>query len=163
MLYILFNLNIARFMVVGSVCPCFNSLLDCLFVPQTIQSTESVTTISLIEPFFCRSFLNKLHCRDLSAASIVRIQTVGHFHSAVNACALFLPRVGSCPLERRRRRCEVKSVLTIMSPSKFCPQCQASVPLKLKVCKSCQHVFRSKRKSKSLSDRATKRMSVKGH
>ena len=35
-------------------------------------------------------FLNTLRCRDLSAVSIVRIQTVGHFYSAENACALFL-------------------------------------------------------------------------
>ena len=70
----------ARVTVIGSVCvsvsPCFNSLLDCLFVPKTIRSTERVMTISLMEPFF----LNMLCCRDLSAASIVRIQTVGHFH-----------------------------------------------------------------------------------
>ena len=40
----------ARVTVVGSVsvCPCFNSPLDCLFVPQTIPSTARVTTISLI-------------------------------------------------------------------------------------------------------------------
>ena len=59
-----------------SVCPCFNSLLDCLFVPQMIRSTERVT-ISLIEPFF----LDMLRCRDLSAASLVRIQS-----------AIFTPR-----------------------------------------------------------------------
>ena len=69
----------ARVTVVGSVClsvcPCYNSPLDCLFVPQTIRSTERLTTITLIEPFF----LNMLRCRDLSPASIVRIQTVGIF------------------------------------------------------------------------------------
>ena len=60
----------------GWVClSCFNSPLDCFFVPQTTSSTARVTTISLIEPFF----LNMLRCRDLSAATIVRIQTVGHF------------------------------------------------------------------------------------
>ena len=42
-----------------------------------------------------------------------------------------------------------------------CLQCQASVPLKLKLCKCCQHVFQSKRKAEySLSDQATKRMRV---
>ena len=34
------------------VCPCFNSPLNCLFVPQTIRSTARVMTTSLIEPFF---------------------------------------------------------------------------------------------------------------
>ena len=48
-----------------------------------------------------------------------------------------------------------------MSPSKVCPQCQASVPPRLKVCKSCQHVL-SKRKAElsSLSDKVTKRVRV---
>ena len=51
--------------------------------------------------------------------------------------------------------------LAIMPPSKVCPQCQASVPLTLKLCKCCQHVFQSKRKAEySLSDQATKRMRV---
>ena len=36
--------------------------------------------------------------------------------------------------------------------------------LKLKLCKCCKHVFQSKRKAEySLSDQATKRMSVQGH
>ena len=55
----------------------------------------------------------------------------------------------------RRGRCEFW--LYIMSPSKVCPQCQASVPLNLEVCKSCQHVFRSKRKAEDYS------LSVKSH
>ena len=48
----------------------------------------------------------------------------------------------------------VRFSLAIMPPSKVCPQCQASVPLKLKLCKCCQHVFQSKRKAEyySLSD-----------
>ena len=39
-------------------------------------------------------------------------------------------------------RCELP---LIMPPSKVCPQCNAVVPIRLKVCKSCQHVFRAKR------------------
>ena len=43
--------------------------------------------------------------------------------------------------------------------AKVCPQCQAVVPLRLKVCKCCQHVFRAKRKAeRNLPDRAVKRM-----
>ena len=73
----------ARVTVVGSVCLSMLQPLDCLFVPETIPSTAQVTTISLIQPFI----LNMLRCRDLSAATIVRIQTVGHFYSAENAHA----------------------------------------------------------------------------
>ena len=35
----------------------------------------------------------------------------------------------------------------IMPPSKICPKCAAVVPIKLKLCKSCQHVFLAKRKT----------------
>ena len=48
-----------------------------------------------------------------------------------------------------------------MPPSKVCPQCETIVPLRLKVCKSCQHVFRAKRKAEhKLPDKAMKRMRV---
>ena len=48
----------------------------------------------------------------------------------------YLPRV--LLLGRRR---------LVMPPSKVCPECDAVVPIRLKVCKSCQHVFRAKRKT----------------
>ena len=42
-----------------------------------------------------------------------------------------------------------------MPPSKVCPQCETIVPLRLKVCKSCQHVFRAKIKAEhNLPDKA---------
>ena len=48
-----------------------------------------------------------------------------------------------------------------MPPSKVCPKCETIVPIRLKVCKSCQHVFRAKRKAEHhLPDKATKRMRV---
>ena len=50
--------------------------------------------------------------------------------------------------------------LTIMPPSKVCPvpQCE---PLRLKVCKCCEHVFRAKRKAENnLPDKVMKRMRV---
>ena len=34
-----------------------------------------------------------------------------------------------------------------MPRSKICPKCCDAVPIRLKVCKSCQHVFRAKRKT----------------
>ena len=44
-----------------------------------------------------------------------------------------------------------------MPPRKVCPQCQAVVPLRLKVCRPYQHVFRSKRKVEcNLPDQAIK-------
>ena len=55
----------------------------------TIPSTKRVTAISLIEPFF----LNMLRYRDLSAAIIVCIQTVGHFLLAENAHAHYFYHV----------------------------------------------------------------------
>ena len=49
--------------------------------------------------------------------------------------------------------------LTIMPPSKVCPQCKAMVPLRLKLCISCQHVFRAKRRAEhSLAAKAMKRV-----
>ena len=48
-----------------------------------------------------------------------------------------------------------------MPPSKVCPQCNAVVPIRLKVCKSCQHVFRAKRQIEhTLPARAVKRLRV---
>ena len=49
----------------------------------------------------------------------------------------------------------------ITPPSKVCPQCQTIVHIRLKVCKSCQHVFRAKRKAEhNLSNKTMKRMRV---
>ena len=52
----------------------------------------------------------------------------------------------SCPVWWcREDGCEIRELPLIMPPSKVCPQCNAVVPIRLKVCKSCQHVFRAKR------------------
>ena len=40
---------------------------------------------------------------------------------------------------------EFRELPLIMPPSKVCPKCNAVVPIRLKVCKSCQHVFLAKR------------------
>ena len=49
----------------------------------------------------------------------------------------------------------------MMPPSKVCPQCNAVVPIRLEVCKSCQHVFRAKRQIEhTLPARAMKRLRV---
>ena len=51
----------------------------------------------------------------------------------------------SCPVWWcREDGCEFRELPLIMPPSKVCPQCNAVVPIRLKVCKSCQHVFRAK-------------------
>ena len=48
-----------------------------------------------------------------------------------------------------------------MPPSKVCPQCQTTVHIRLKVCKSCEHVFRAKRKTEhNLPDKAVKSVRV---
>ena len=47
----------------------------------------------------------------------------------------------------REDGCEFRELPLIMPPSKVCPQCNAVVPIRLKVCKSCQHVFRANVKS----------------
>ena len=48
-----------------------------------------------------------------------------------------------------------------MPPSRVCPECDAVVLIRLKVCKSCQHVFRAKRKTEhTLPGRAMKRLRV---
>ena len=48
-----------------------------------------------------------------------------------------------------------------MPPSKVCPHCDAIVPIRLKVCKSCKHAFPAKRKpEQNLPERAMKRLRV---
>ena len=55
----------------------------------------------------------------------------------------------------------VRELLPITPPSKLCPKCQAVVPIRLKVCKSCQHVFRFKTKAEqNMPDQAVKHMRV---
>ena len=60
-----------------SVCPCSNSLLDGLFVPQTIRRNKRVIRISLIERF-------SLRCRDTS------VHSAGHFLLAENEHAHYI-------------------------------------------------------------------------
>ena len=46
-----------------------------------------------------------------------------------------------------------------MAPTKVCPQCNVVLPIRLKVCKSCQHVFRAKRQIEhTLPARSMKRL-----
>ena len=90
------------------MCYRFKSLLDGLFVLQTIPPTEQVMTISLIVGFS----LKVLRCRDPTAIHIVHIRTVGHSYSAENShahCDLYFYHVvwkrsffSCCLLERRR-------------------------------------------------------------
>ena len=48
-----------------------------------------------------------------------------------------------------------------MPPSKVCPRCDTVVPIRLKVCRSCQFAFPTKRKpEQSLPERAMKRLRV---
>ena len=49
------------------------------------------------------------------------------------------------------RRSEFCKLLLDMPPSKVCPECDTVVPIKLKVCKSCQHVFRAKRRKQVIT------------
>ena len=79
-----------------------------------------------------------------------------------HACALFCHVVEVLVGEEDVLKfCEFNFVLAIMSPSKVCPQCQACLPKNVLILRTC---VRSKRKAEySLSDQATKRVSVKGH
>ena len=144
-----------------SVCPCSNSLLDGLFVPQTIRRNKRVIRISSIERFS----LKMLRCRDLSVTSIVRVHSAGHFFTrGKRACALYYDHVAV-----RKRKMFVCAV-SYDFPWLSCLQARFAhchnvklvyIPLRLKLCKCCQHVFQSKRKAEySLSDQATKRMRV---
>ena len=55
----------------------------------------------------------------------------------------------------------VSCYFLIMPPSKKCPQCDNVVPIRLKVCKSCQYAFPAKRKpEQNLPERAMKRLRV---
>ena len=88
-----------------SVCPCFNSPLDCLFVPQTISSTARVTTINRAVFSEYAPLQRSDRCQHNTHTNVSHFSLCGK-----RACALFLPRVGSrhfFPLERRRRRSEI--------------------------------------------------------
>ena len=61
--------------VCQSVCCRFNSLLNGLFVPQTIPPTQRITRISLMEGFF----LKRPCCRDTASTASVWLTTVSHF------------------------------------------------------------------------------------
>ena len=142
----------ARVTVLGSVClsvcPCSNSLLDGLFVPQMIRRNKRVIRISLIERFS----LKMLHCRDLSVTSIVRVHSAGHFLLAENEHAHYITT--TWPSGRERRSCVPR--VTISPGYHASKQGLPTMSrLKLKLCKCCQHVFQSKRKAEySLSDQA---------
>ena len=52
-------------------------------------------------------------------------------------------------------------VILVMPPTKVCPECDAVVPIRLKVCRYCQHVFRVKRRiEQNFPDKAMKRLRV---
>ena len=134
-----------------SVCPCSNSLLDGIFVPQTIRRNKRVIRISLIERFS----LKMLRCRDLSVTSIVRVHSVGHFLLAENEHAHYIIlRPRGCPEEKDVRVCR-----DLRFPWLSSLQARFAHNVKLKLCKCCQYVFQSKVEY-SLSDQATKRMRV---
>ena len=60
-----------------------------------------------------------------------------------------------------QRRQRVVRFLLIMPPSKVCPQCDAVVPIRVKVRKSCLHVFRTNRQTEhTLPGRAVKQLWV---
>ena len=133
-----------------SVCPCFNSPLECLFIPQTIPLIAQVTTISLIEPFF--SEYAPLQRSERCRHSIYTYKQSAMFTLWKTRMRIFLRRGGSRRLFSR----SVSSICAGYHVSEVCPQCQASLPLKLKMCKSCEQAFRANRKAEySLSDQAT--------
>ena len=79
--------------------------------------------------------LKMLRCRARGLPSLHGYALVGHFYSATYACAHGQYTWCTSPFcEKTSGACEL---LLIMPPSKVCPQCQAVVPPRLKVCKSC--------------------------
>ena len=83
-----------------SVCRRFNSLLDGLFVPQTILPTQRVMKISLIEGFF----LKKLRCGDTTSTASVQLTTGGHFVCGNNVHELMHALMGVAAGAPSRRR-----------------------------------------------------------
>ena len=74
-----------------------------VFITQMIPSSYCTGSDN---QFFLPFFLNMLRCRELSAASMVRIQTVGHFYSAENMHAHYfhhVVEVAIFPNEKERR------------------------------------------------------------
>ena len=117
-----------------SVCPCSNSLLDGLFVPQTIRCNKLVI---IIEQFS----LKMLRCRDLRVNSIVRVHSDGHFLLAENEHAHYITT--TWPSGRERRSCVPR--VTIF-PGYHASKQGLPTMSRLKL-KCCQHVFQNKRKA----------------
>ena len=112
----------ARVTVVGSICLSMLPRLF-LFIPQTTPSTERVTTISLIEPFFSEhAMLQRSERCHHSTHTNSRSFLLRGKRAYATTCHLFFS------LESRGRgRSEVSFALAIMSPNKVYPQCQASL------------------------------------
>ena len=132
----------ARVTVVGSVC------FVCLSVLQlTSQLFVRPANDTIYYNQFNRAvfFLNMFCCRDLSSASIVRIQTVGHIPKT-RMRIISTTCVGSHLFSLwggERDGLKLREFwLSCLRRARFAHNVKlVYIPLKLKVCKSCQHVL----------------------
>ena len=137
MLPILLN-NVASLLTLGAhaqrglVCLCVCLLshispLERLFVLKTLSRTQRATKVKKCVGFS----LKPLRCRDPALPPLTAIRTVGHFscgkrHACTKATRMriivFIHVFRELPL--------------VIPPSKVCPQCNAVVPIRLKVCRN---------------------------
>ena len=141
--------------------------MHCLYIRQHLTSRVSFRPSCTQRATEIKNFFETAPLQRYTASCIVwlsvqsAILKTAHAHHTIyyTRCGQKQP-LFSCVvlLERRSRFCEL---LLAMPPSKICPECDAVVPIRLKVCKSCQHVFRAKRKiEQSLAGKAMKWLQV---
>ena len=117
------------------MCPRSNVSPSHLFVLKRLLHTQRATKVKI----YVGISLKPLRWRDpaLTASACGKC-----------ACAFTCVPRGEHALPRAlQEEGEFLELLLIMPPSKVCPQCDAVVHIRLKVCKSCQHVFRTKRQT----------------
>ena len=118
------------------------SPMERLFVLKTLSRTQQATKVKKN----CGVFSETTPLQRSSTPSIVRPCVQSAIFPAESTHAHYHVVDQSCPVWWcREDGCEFRELPLIMPPSKVCPQCNAVVPIRQKVCKSCQHVFRAKR------------------
>ena len=107
--------------------------LDCVYAPAC--TTER--TRSLAKPM-CT--FDKVLNQRVDWVAWASIQIYGAPDTIDDACTTSSGQYTWCTWPFCEKMSGVCELLLIMLPSKVCPQCQAVVPPRLKVCKSCEHV-----------------------
>ena len=115
--------------------------MERLFVLKTLSRTQRATKVKNFVGFS----LKPLRCRDPALPPLTAIRTAGHFPAESGTHAHYSiyhvwwwteAAISSQFLCRAEGGCEFRELPLVMLPSKVCPQCNAVVPIRLKVCRN---------------------------